>query len=69
MGESTLKGKRGQKHQVAQNTRLSQHHPYIFGFRSVLLMVQWGVYTDRSALSKKPTGMVPGPSRGHSQGS
>ncbi len=42
--DSTLKGKRGLKHPVAQNTRLSQHHPYVFGFRIVLLMAQWGVY-------------------------
>jgi Recombinase len=38
------KGKRGPKHPVAQKTRLSQHHPYVFGFRIVLLMVQWDVY-------------------------
>jgi hypothetical protein len=29
---------------VAQKTRLSQHPPYVFGFRIVLLMAQWGVY-------------------------
>jgi len=44
VGDSTLKGKRGAKHPVAQKTRLSQHHPYVFGFRIVLLMAQWGVY-------------------------
>jgi DDE family transposase len=44
VGDSTLKGKRGRKHPVAQNTRLSQHHPYVFGFRIVLLMAQWDVY-------------------------
>jgi hypothetical protein len=44
IGDSTLKPKRGQQHPVAQKTRLSQHHPYVFGFRVVLLMAQWGVY-------------------------
>ena len=44
IGDSTLKSKRGPKHPVAQKTRLSQHHPYVFGFRIVLLMAQWGVY-------------------------
>jgi hypothetical protein len=44
VGDSTLKGKRGPKHPVAQKTRLSQHHPYVFGFRIVLLMVQWDTY-------------------------
>ena len=44
VGDSTLKGKRGPKHPVAQKTRLSQHHPYVFGFRIVLLMAQWDVY-------------------------
>ena len=41
--DSPLKGQRGPKHPVAQQTRLSQHHPYGFGFRIVLLMAQWGV--------------------------
>jgi hypothetical protein len=44
VGDSTLKGQRGAKHPVAQKTRLSQHHPYGFGFRLVILMAQWGVY-------------------------
>jgi Transposase DDE domain len=44
VGDSTLKGKRGRKHPVAQKTRPSQHHPYVFGFRIVLLMAQWDVY-------------------------
>jgi hypothetical protein len=44
VGDSTFKGKRGAKHPVAQKTRLSQHHPYVFGFRIVILMAQWGVY-------------------------
>jgi hypothetical protein len=44
VGDSTLKGQRGRKHPVAHNTRLSQFHPYVFGFRIVLLMAQWDVY-------------------------
>ncbi len=44
VGNSTLKGKRGPKHPVAQKTRLRQHHPYVFGFRIVLLMAPWDVY-------------------------
>jgi hypothetical protein len=44
VGDSTLKGKRGPKHPVAHNTRLSQYHPYVFGFRIVLLMAPWDVY-------------------------
>ena len=44
VGDSTCKGKRGRKHPVAATTRLSRHHPYVFGFRIVLLMAQWGVY-------------------------
>jgi Transposase DDE domain len=44
VGDSTLQGKRGSKHPVAQKTRLSHLHPYVFGFRIVFLMAQWGVY-------------------------
>jgi Transposase DDE domain len=44
VGDSTLKGKRGQKPPLAHKTRLSQHHPYVFGFRIILLMAQWDVY-------------------------
>jgi Transposase DDE domain len=44
VGDSTLKGKRGPKHPVAQKTCLSQHHPYVFGFWIILLMAQWHVY-------------------------
>jgi hypothetical protein len=43
VGDSTLKGKRGPTPPVAQNTRLSQQHPYVFGFRIVSLMAHWGV--------------------------
>jgi hypothetical protein len=44
VADSTLTGKRGAQHPVAQKTRLSQHHPYVFGFRIVLLMAPWDVY-------------------------
>jgi hypothetical protein len=44
VGDSTFKGKRGSKHPVAQKTRLSHLHPYVFGFRIVFLMAQWDVY-------------------------
>jgi hypothetical protein len=44
VGDSTLKGKRGAKPPVAHKTRLSQHHPYVFGFRLVVVMAQWNVY-------------------------
>jgi hypothetical protein len=44
VGDSTLKGKRGPKHPVAHKTRLSQHHPDVFGFRIVLLVAPWEVY-------------------------
>jgi hypothetical protein len=44
VGDSTLKGKRCHKHPVAQKTRLSRYHPYVFGFRIVILMAQWDVY-------------------------
>ena len=44
VSDSTLKGKRGPKHPVAQKTRLSQRHPYVFGFRIVILMAQWATY-------------------------
>jgi hypothetical protein len=39
-----LKGKHGQKHPLAQKTRLPRHHPYVFDVRIVLLMAQWDVY-------------------------
>jgi hypothetical protein len=44
VGDSTLKRKRGHKHPVAHNTRLSPYHPSVFGFRIVILMAQWDVY-------------------------
>jgi hypothetical protein len=44
VGDSPLKGTRGPKPPVAHNTRLSQYHPDVFGFRIVVLMAQWDVY-------------------------
>ena len=44
VADSTLQEKRGAKHPVAHTTRLSQHHPSVFGFRLVVLMAQWHVY-------------------------
>jgi hypothetical protein len=44
VGDSPLKGARGPQHLVAPKTRLSQHHPYVFGFRIVRLMAPWHVY-------------------------
>jgi hypothetical protein len=43
IADSTLKGKRGAKHPVAYKTRLSQPHPYVFGFRIVVLLAHWHV--------------------------
>jgi hypothetical protein len=43
VGDSTLTGKRGPKPPVAQQTRLSQPHPYVFGLRLVLLLAPWDV--------------------------
>jgi hypothetical protein len=44
VGDRTLKGTRGPNHPVARKTRLSQHHPDVFGCRIVLLMAQWDTY-------------------------
>jgi Transposase DDE domain len=44
VGDSPLKGTRGPKPPGAHNTRLSQYHPDVFGFRIVVLMAQWDVY-------------------------
>jgi hypothetical protein len=58
VGDSTLKGKRGAKHPLASKTRLSQPHPYVFGFRIVVLMAQWNVYripVDFAVVRRKST--------------
>jgi hypothetical protein len=44
IADSTLKGKRGTTHPMAHTTRLSQYHPYVFGFRIVVLLAHWHVY-------------------------
>jgi hypothetical protein len=41
VGDSTLKGQRGQKHPGAPKTRLRPHQPDVFGCRIVLLMAPW----------------------------
>jgi hypothetical protein len=38
VGDSTLKGQRGGKQPLAQKMRHSQHHPYVLGFRIVVLI-------------------------------
>jgi hypothetical protein len=43
VSDSTLKGQRGAKHPVAQTTRLSQYHPYVFSLRRVRLTAPWDV--------------------------
>jgi hypothetical protein len=58
LADSTLKGKRGTKHPVAHKTRLSQHHPYVFGCRMVVLMAHWHVYripVDFAVVRRKGT--------------
>src|SRR6266508_1043529 len=57
VGDSTLKGKRGHTHPLAQKTRLSQHQPSVFGFRIVRLMAPWDVYrmpVDVALLRRTP---------------
>src|SRR5256714_6111379 len=40
-GDGSHADQRGPKHPVAQKGRLSQHHPWFFGLRFVLLMAAW----------------------------
>jgi Transposase DDE domain len=40
-GDGRHADKRGTKHPVAQKGRISQHHPWFFGLRFVLLMAAW----------------------------
>jgi hypothetical protein len=44
IGDGSHKDKRGAKNPVAQKGRISQHHPWFFGVRFVLLMAAWDVY-------------------------
>jgi hypothetical protein len=41
VGDRTRKGTRGATHPVAQQTRLTQRHPDVFGVRIVIRMAPW----------------------------
>src|SRR5262249_22157474 len=43
-GDGSHADKRGTKHPGAQKGRISQHHPWFFGLRFVLLMAAWHGY-------------------------
>jgi hypothetical protein len=43
-GDGSHADKRGPKNPVAQKGRISQHHPWFFGLRFVLLMAAWDGY-------------------------
>jgi len=43
-GDGSHADKRGTKNPVAQKGRISQHHPWFFGLRFVLLMAAWDDY-------------------------
>ena len=43
-GDGSHADKRGTKNPVAQKGRISQHHPWFFGPRFVLLMAAWDGY-------------------------
>jgi len=43
-GDGSHADKRGTKHPVAPQGRISQHHPWFFGLRFVLLMAAWDGY-------------------------
>jgi hypothetical protein len=43
-GDGSHADKRGTKNPVAQQGRISQHHPWFFGLRFVLLMAAWDDY-------------------------
>ncbi len=44
IGDSTLKGKRGEKHPLGHKTRLNAYAHYCFGFEMVLLIASWAHY-------------------------
>jgi hypothetical protein len=44
LGDGSHTDKRGAKNSVAQKGRISQHHPWFFGLRFVLLMAAWDGY-------------------------
>ena len=43
-GDGSDKPKRGQKNPLAQTGRKSQHDPWFFGIRFILLIVSWDVF-------------------------
>jgi len=43
-GDGRHAAKRGTKNPVAQQGRISQHHPWFFGLRFVLVMAAWDDY-------------------------
>jgi hypothetical protein len=42
VGDSTLKGKRGEKHPLGRKARVNEYARYCFGFELVLLIASWG---------------------------
>jgi hypothetical protein len=44
VGDGSEKPKRGTQHPLAQKGRKSEHHPWFFGMRFALLIVNWDVY-------------------------
>jgi hypothetical protein len=44
VGDGSDKPKRGRQNPLAQKGRKSEHHPWFFGIRFVLLIVNWDVY-------------------------
>jgi DDE family transposase len=60
IGDGRHTDKRGAKHPVAQKGRISQHHPWFFGVRFVLLRAAWDVdripVAFRIMLPKTPPG-------------
>ena len=41
VGDTTLKGKRGEQHPLGRVARINKHAPYCFGFEVVLLIASW----------------------------
>jgi hypothetical protein len=50
VGDGSEKPKRGTQNPVAQKGRKSEHHPWFFGMRFALLIVNWDVYRFPVAL-------------------
>jgi hypothetical protein len=51
LADSTLKGKRGQKHPLGHKTRMNEYAAYTFGFEMVLLVACWDHYRIPVALA------------------